>query len=351
MRTIVAALAVAACAGSLTADVSDAVGDARATSFGTRGTIVALAADGRRVALATTGVRRSCDRIIVWNAPGKTFSRIDARTHCPRGESPSGGESLREIALAGTRVAWVESVAGNLQSLLLWTATLGSTRRTQLAFAENEAGAAEGVDGAYVGDLFADGPLLAYDTYELTNGGGSIGRSRLWTVMGGKKRAVRSGPDTTFVVAVDAGRIAVDDGLGTLYVYDRGGKPLKKLALGSRLNDGIAFQGSRVVSLRNGSLELYDIGTGSLERTLELPGAKGAKLLDMEDGLVVYVQNRETHVVRLSDGENIAFTAPARSVDAAIETAGLFYAYNRPSTTAPGHVVFVPLAELRRRLG
>ena len=94
-------------------------------TLATAGSVVALSADGARVAVATAGLAHACDRVVLWNAPARSTARWAAHTNCGGGRQTSGGQRLTEVALAGTRALWVESISGNNQELALWSATPG----------------------------------------------------------------------------------------------------------------------------------------------------------------------------------------------------------------------------------
>src|SRR5581483_7510259 len=156
-------------------------------------------------------------------------STWDAHVGCPGGAT-SGGAALPEVTLAGTRVAWVESVAGNNRDLVLWTATPGR-KPVQAAFAENGMGASEQPDGDYLGNVFGHGSLLVYDTWRVcavippgveddvaipcpqqpapppATEAHVPTRETLWR-LGARPVALRMKPDVLRVVGVDGGRIA-----------------------------------------------------------------------------------------------------------------------------------------------
>ena len=62
-------------------------------------------------------------------------------------------------------------------------------------------------------------------------------------------------------------------------------------------------------------------------------------------GVSERVENGAVVLVRASDGRTRRISAPGRMVDAELENAGLFYAYNTKGSM-PGNVVFIPFAKL-----
>jgi hypothetical protein len=151
------------------------------------------------------------------------------------------------------------------------------------------------------------------------------------------------------VVAVDAGRIATQQPDGSVTVYSATGSVLKKIAVPTGKISGFALQGSQLATVHDGKLELYDVNSGTLTKTIPL--AAGSVLHDLQNGLAVFTSGRKIHVLRLSDGKKLTFSPPGKdSVDAQIESSGLFYSYSYKSGRAPGRVVFVPFATLLSKL-
>ncbi len=342
------------------------------TVLKTTGRVLFLAADGGRVAVATAATPTGCDRIVLWTPAKKTTSGFGAGTNCRGGDS-SAGEFLGELALAGTRLAWVEAYQGNLQDLVLKTRVLGKKKAKEVAFAENHSGAEGGVDGDYLGNLYGDGPLLAYNTWEVCTAyppGWEVdpsypmcedvqaagdepeevvrGQKLLRISAKGKGISVKSGTDSFGVVDVDAGRIATRQATGGITILGPAGGVLGTVPVPAGELAGAALSGSTLAVLRDAALEVYDTGTGVLEKTLPL--AAGAELTDLQGDLAVYLAGTAVHVVDLQTGEDALFSAsPAGPVDAELEAGGLTYAYN-VSGAKLGRVVFVPLATVVAQL-
>ena len=349
---LVAATAAALC-------TAGAAAPTRTRTLATDGSVTALSADGARVAVATTGLARACDRVVLWNAPARSSARWAAHTNCGAGRQTSGGQRLTEVALAGSRALWVESISGNNQELALWSATPGR-KPSMLAFETNGNGAGGDPAGDYLGHVYADGTLAAFNTWRVCPGivgtippvcpPRTISQQTLWRITPNGKAAIRRGPDTTYVAAVDAGRIAVQHPNGSVTLFSAAGAPLTQIAVPPGRLAGLALNGTQLAVIRDGSLEVYSTATGALTKRIGLLSTPAPTLRDLDAGLAVYTAGRTVHVVRIATGRNRAWATPAAAVGAQLEKAGLWYAYNRATGSARGRVVFVPRALVAARL-
>jgi hypothetical protein len=328
------------------------------------GTVTAIAADGSRVAIAVRNPS-GCDRAVVWTAPGAASQTYVSKTSC----AGAVFHGIVEIAIAGNRVEWVATTGGNLQDMVLEAATLGKPKISQGAFAENDAGAEEGVDGDWIGRLFGDGTLLVYNSWHecaltrpegsapcdqgLISGGTVYTKQTLWKLVGLTKARIRSGDDAFEAVAVDGGRVALQSIRdGSVIVVDSHGHRLTSAAITAGTSAGTAMQGTQVVTLRGTNIQVWDASSGHLNGSVPLPVGSGAPVLeDVQNGIAVYLRGRAVRAIRLADSKQAAFVVPGRrAVGAQIEASGLFYAYNATSGSSRGRVVFVPWAELQAKL-
>jgi hypothetical protein len=339
-------------------------GSSATLTFSVTGAVTAIAADGPRVAIAARNPA-GCDRAIVWTAPTAVAQTYVSKTSC----AGVVFHGITEIAIAGNRVEWVATSGGNLQDMNLEAATLGRPQISQGAFAENRAGAQGGIDGDWIGRLYGDGTLLVYNTWHecalsrpqgsppcaqgLLSGGTVYTKQTLWKFVGLTKARIRSGEDAFEAVAVDGGRVALQ-GIrdGSVIVVDAHGQRLTAGAITGSTASGTAMQGTQVVTLHGTTMQVWDASNGHLNGSVTLPAGAGAPLLrDVQNGLAVYLRGRAVHVVRLADSKLAALVVPGRrAVDAQIEAPGLFYAYNATSGSARGRVVFVPWADLQKKL-
>ena len=335
--------------------------------FGVHGVIERIAADGPRVALETTATG-GCDRVVTWNEATSAFSVWKTGINCAGGAT-SAGQSVTELALAGTTAAWVEETAGNLEDLSVSTAAIGqATVKSNVDFAENGNGAASDPTGDYLGQLFGNGPVIAYNTWHvcealapgavdesamaICSAASSTGKTvdqvenaSLRTDIGETVKTAASGPRMFMVVAVNAGRIAVQQSNGSVLLYSSAGAYQRSIPVPAGVFAGTELSGNQLVTLRNGSLEVYDTGTGALSKSIPITAPKPT-LRGFSGGFAVYLSGATVRVIRLSDGKDVTIRVPGSApADVQIDPSGLFYSYNVPTNkTAPGRVAFLSTA-------
>jgi hypothetical protein len=150
-------------------------------------------------------------------------------------------------------------------------------------------------------------------------------------------------------VSVGGNRVASQDPSGQVTIYAANGDQLTQIAVPGGSFAGTVLQGSQLVTLRDGNLELYDVDSGELVKTISL--ADGAVLRDLHKGLAVYMLGRKVHVIRLANEKDITYSPIGKgAVDAQLTGAGLFYSYNFPGGSVHGRIAFVRYANVLRRL-
>jgi hypothetical protein len=342
----------------------------------TRGYVNHLAADGNRVAVAVSGFTpHHCNLIDVWNPARNAVTRIKTGVGCPGSETPKDG--ITTVALAGTRVAWIEEGGGMSTELSLRSRSLSGKKTASIAFT------AYPDEGSTPTNLFGyltgHGSLIAYNAWVRCTaipvgweGGQScsepapgdqsitnVSEQKLLKIVNGESVEIATAPDaqasgpTTMslaVVSIDGGRIVTQQPDGAMTLYSAAGDVVKQIAVPAGTFSGTALQSSKLVTLRDGNLELYNTSTGALTSTT--PVAAGSVLRDLYKGLAVYVKGRKIHVLRLSDGKDVAYSPPGNgAVDAQIESTGLFYSYNYKRARDHGRIVFVRYAGVLQKLG
>ena len=385
MKISWAAIAALLAVGSLPAAASPSTGASRVLR--TKQPVRLIAADGSRIAVATTTQKEGvCDRIVVWS-PSQKSSPYFKTGAC---NDSSTGDDIQELALAGNTVLWLETGGGIWRELGVYRHTLGTKTAESVSptgtypldgYEEDDYGPFN-----FIGNLFGAGNLVVFNSWTacmeipVAESGATCPQSapgnepvllyseqKLLKVEHGKGVEIASAPDTqtaattlmspdntvaaiAAVVAVDAKNVAVQNPDDSVTIYSAGGAVVRSIPIPPGTFSGFALQGSQLVTIRNGRLELYSVSSGKLMKTISVPGA--SQLYGLQKGLAVYIDYR-VRVLRLSDRKVVSF-APLRSdfVGAQIAASGLYYAYNNGlSGHAPGRVVFVPLASVLKKLG
>lgn len=319
------------------------------------GPIESLAMDGSRIAFdvqgnLAPGVRR-CNKVYAWNVATGSLVTVSGKGTC-EADITSTGAGVAELAIAGSRVAWIVNQGGNSeQDDYLYTALLPKAKERKLASALRSGGGAydEPWVGGWIGGLTGSGPILAVNQW-ITAQGGALDTARLRTITGGL-RTVASGPQTLQAASTDGKRIAVQREDGSVALYSSSGKLLRRVQPATPSE--VALGGGYLAVLtKANSIEVYSATTG--KRLFTRHPAKGAASLDVEGGLAVYAapkaggrQLRTVHVLRLKTGEDTVLTTQARGVvDVQIEAPGIAYAVSTAGYR--GAVVFVPMSRVLR---
>jgi hypothetical protein len=344
------------------------------------GPVKELAADGGRVAVLLQTSRPGCtvSRVAVWQPSTRSLAPIGASS-CS--ESLSTGAGIFSVALAGTRVAYVQYGGGNIRELELRSATLAARRPVTLASASFSL---DELSGTYIGRIAGDGSLLAFDWWNVCpacagNAGPQPDRSAAWRVAGsgacpnaglGSKRlctVVRTGPGTLRLLSAAAGSLALLQPDRSVAVVTAAGATTATIpfAAGELRAARLDSDGRRLVALvsaggAKNALRVYD-PTGVLAATYPLPAARTSgdatcgdpngcktpalRLEDVDSGIAVYVLGAQIHLVRLADGKTATIRPPGRTpVHAQLERDGLYYSYSL--TARSSRVAFMPFAKL-----
>jgi hypothetical protein len=329
----------------------------------TLGWIESMAMDGSRLAYDVQAhAPRSCNHVDVWNVATGRVVRVSGKRTCAA-DSTSTGAGVRELAVAGSHVAWIVNTGGNTESSdTLFTASLAGRRERRLATADRRGDVDCVLTGRSLGGLVGDGALLAYNVWTMaadTSGGDSCATrdtsGALRRIAGSTTSVVRSGLDTLTARDANRGRIAVLRNDGTVAVFSQRG--LVQRTFAPHAAKEIALSGDRLVVLtRSRTIELFDTNTGALAGTRAVPGRAGAAHLDAAGGVAAYATGTKLHALRLTTRKDVVIATARRSiVDVAVEPAGIAYAYNtftqRGRTFRDiGTVVFVSMARVRRAL-
>ena len=200
------------------------------------GPVKELAADGGRVAVLVQTSRPRCTaaRVAVWQPSTRSLAPIGAS---PCSESLSTGAGIYSVALAGTRVAYVQYGGGNTRELQLESKTLSARRPATIASASFSL---DELSGTYLGRIAGDGSLLAFDAWNVCpacagNAGPQPDRAAVWRIAGsgacpnaglGSARLctlVQSGFGTLRLLSAAAGSLALLEPDGSVAVVTAAG--------------------------------------------------------------------------------------------------------------------------------
>jgi hypothetical protein len=332
----------------------------------TIGPIGRLDANGDRVAFTTcTG----SPAVGVWG-PGETSIGAPAtgRYSCRRG--PSSASVVFQIAAFGDDVAYLWKEGGIQVRFGLVLVDARGTRRTVATGATCCSGDPQLPP---VGFLHASGDALVFSTWE--RGGtnrppvtqatwrvrdvGAAGRCpgatdsvpRWVSPVDGPCELLATVSGRYEPLAFDGSRLVVRS--GQTFVVDPKGAVQAMVAVPEPIA-AAAFAGRDVVVVTRGALRVVDGMTGLVMRTWPLPtvdggycgvlycGASGLALAGATPRIAAYVFDGRVHLLRLSDGADVAFAA---ATAAQLTPAGLFYAYTAPPPFV-GRIAFVPYVEL-----
>jgi WD40 repeat protein len=316
----------------------------------------ALAVDGNRVAY-DLGARYSTqsnavNRVLVWNVrTGKTIKVSGRKTGV--GDGTSTGAGVFQLAIAGSRVAWLLNEGGNLEATdYLFTSSVTHPKERQAASAlrsgENCPGRnVAGCAGAWLGGLVGSGNVIALNRWT-TDSQGDMTSGGLYAIEGTQTKSIATGAGTVSAVSADGGREAVLRSDGSVAVYSQSGSVLATVNPPSA--EAVALSGKNLVVLSKGrTLELYDAHTGALQKTLSSHGKGGPEDLDVQGNLATYTSNSSVRAVNLSSGKDrVVGTLGNRIAFARIDSAGLAYAANGTRARfGTSTLVFVPLARVK----
>jgi hypothetical protein len=324
--------------------------------------VAALAMDGSRIAYDASAKYapnpQATNKVLVWNLlTGKTVKVSGKKTAAADGTSTGAG--VFQLAIAGSRVAWLVNEGGNLEGDdYLFTSSSTNPKEHQVASAirtgESCPGRSQGrCAGRWLGGLVGSGSLIAMNRWT-TDTNGAVTTGQLNVLSGTKLKQIATGPNTVQTAAADGGRIAVLRVDGTVALYSATGKQL--LTVNTPPNtEAVALQGkSLVVGTRTRQLELYNAHTGSLRKTLTARG-KPPRNLDVQGNIAVYTTGNagELHAVNVSTGKDRVIAKPHGGVVLAqIDSAGLAYAGNGSGTNyGKATLVFKPLSLVKDAVG
>lgn len=270
---------------------------------------------------------------------------------------------VNEVAVDGPRAGTLVGSAQSWEYMLVWSPQ-GIVVRASLVCDQQESNIVL-TGNRFAHDCFQSGNFVVTGTLKPLRGGvtlrapasaqvalaargglivGSVG-SAVWRL--DRKQKLRTYPRSVLVVAVDAGRILVDRDPAQLDVLTSSGRVVGTV---KRPHEGGSLmRGGRVATLAGRRLVLSNLhGRTLLTRTI----AAGARLEDLDGGLLVYSVETRLHLLRLSDSRDVKlkFQRQFGYAHARLSGGALFYAYNQ-QTGKLGHAGYLDAARVRALLG
>jgi hypothetical protein len=314
----------------------------------------ALAIDGDHVAYELDARNaknpKATDRVLVWDV--RTGKTVDVSGKKTAGASAVGGEGVVQLAIAGSRVAWLVNEGGNLESDdYLFTSSVTKPKERQVGSALRSGDGCEGREetdcaGPWLGGLVGSGSTIALNRWT-TDSQGAVTSGALYALVGTKTTSIATGADTVSAVSTDGGREAVLRSDGSVAVYSGSGEELTTVSPPSA--KAVALSGKNLVVLSAGrQLELYDASSGSLQKTFLLRG-QGPQNLDAQGSVATYTSGPSVRAVNLATGKDRAVgTLSNRVAFARISGAGLAYAANGVRARfGTATLAFLPLARVK----
>jgi Tol biopolymer transport system component len=311
---------------------SERVVDARSAATVTP--ITALSADGTRVAFVPKARPSDCEHTAVW-APGEpSIVRFDLPEPCP-----PEARRVREVTLAGSRVAWTpRAPEGDGEcSIELMTATLADSRPLRIhAAGQDQASCAP--DYYHVR---GDGDLLVFndETRLKRIGAGrtacnpnSSSGAKICTTL---RSNVAGSVDSVYGTSIAVRRP------GAVTVFDERGQLLRQVPFSPADVRAARLDGGRLVVWRFGVLEVYELATRA--RVISRAVPVGFRLVDVDGGVAVLLNGAAVTLLRLDDGASRNISPGGAPVLAELEPAGLYYSHR---VGDGGRLVFVARSEL-----
>jgi hypothetical protein len=317
----------------------------------------ALAVDGNYVAydLNNQAQTTATDKVRVWNVrTGQTVTVSGKKTAAAGGV---GGDGVFQLAIAGSRVAWLVNEGGNLESTdFLFSSSVTQPKERQVASALRSGdGGCSGRDpvgctGAWLGGLVGSGATIALNRWT-TDATGHVGSGGLYTLSGTQTKQIATGTNTLLAVSSDAGREAVLHSDESVAVYSKSGGVLMTLPPASAQQAALSGK-TLVVVTKTRQLGVYDTSSGSLKKTLPTHG-RGLHNLDVQGNIAIYTTGKFVRAVNLSSGKtSVVGTLGTQILFARIGSAGVAYAANGVRAQfGKSTLVFVPSAKIKAAVG
>jgi hypothetical protein len=320
--------------------------------------VAALAIDGDRVAYDASSrldPKPATNKVFVWNV--RTGRTVKVSGKGTAGADGTGtGAGVFELALAGSRVAWLVNEGGNSEGDdLLFTSSVTKPKEHKAASASRLGDNCPGRQtsncaGPWLGGLVGSGNLIAVNRWT-TDATGAVTAGQLDVLSGTGLKQLATGANTVQAATADEGRVAVLRADGTVALYSATGKRL--LTVNSPNAEAVSLAGRNLgVVTSTRKLELYDAHTGSLRKTLPVHGINQPRNFDVQGNFAIYTVGSALHAVNLSSGKDrVVEELRGGPILAQIDGAGLIYASNRNGYKNGTRLGFVPLTRVAAEVG
>ena len=283
-------------------------------------TIGDFAMDGRSVIFVKRDPSGQCDHIGLWSIPWHySTDLMDEPPICPEKHAPGG---ITALAIGGQYVE-VVTTYGKVRTLISSTIV----RCIEKVVTRSRLGR-----GA-VRALSADGPIMTYGT------SGRIGFLSGQQVTGNADSPaapVQLSADGRSVAVLRAdGRVDVRNAAGLLGTFPAGGVR------------AIALRADKLVMLRRGLLDVYDLSSGIRVHRWRVP-LGSAPAVDVHFGVALLTAGRNVIALGLETGRTAVLFRSPTPVRAHLDDVGAVYRYN---VGRGGVLGFIPFATVERKLG
>jgi hypothetical protein len=327
-----------------------------------QGPVAALAIQGNRIAYDASAKyvtkRNATNKVLVWNLRTGQTVKVSGRKTAGA-DSSSTGAGVFQLALAGSRVAWLMNEGGNLEGDdYLFTSSTTKPKERQVA-SEIRTGtfcpgrSAGSCAGQWLGGVVGSGNLIAANRWT-TDAIGAITAGELDVLSGTKLKHIATGANTVQAAVADGGRVAVLRTAGSVALYSATGKPLTTVDTPNA--EAVALRGkSLLVGTKTGQLQLYNAHTGSLRKTFTARSNRQPRNLDVQGNIAIYTTGSAgvLRAVNLSTGRDSVIAERHGGIEFAhIDGVGVAYAGNGfGANYGKGTLVFVPFATVAAVVG
>jgi hypothetical protein len=238
MRWIAALLLLLVLATAATASA------APGRSFVVPGRLAGLAIAGSRVAYAVEPTGAGCRSVWVWNLANGTRTKVSGRSTCaiPR---TSTGRGLAEVAISGTRLAWIVQTGGNSEQAETLFAASPASRETVVARSFRTGDVDGALAGTWLGNLVGSSSGIFFNAWRTTAAGATSATIR--RLSGTRVTTYVNGIQGLFLRSASPGRLATIGPDGIVRTF-HGTTPATKPTSTPPVR-AIALDGDRLVSL------------------------------------------------------------------------------------------------------